>query len=463
MATTKIWPVHGWLGQVIDYAMNPDKTGNPEHLSGSGKNDIDALWDVMAYATRPSATEQKYYVSGINCVPEIARQQMTLTKIRYGKEGGIVAFHAYQSFAPGEVTSEQAHALGKELARRLWGSRFEIVVATHLDKEHIHCHFVLNSVSFLDGKRYNDCKATYREFREISDRICIEQGLSVIKNPSPTHTPRSIYMAEKEGKPTLYNIIRADVDEAISRSVVPKQVYMALKQLGYEVNLNAKYIAVRLPGRERFTRLKTLGDNYTEEAIQKRVLRNPLLVQNTRLRAEPHKGQTAYQLRGNIHHTKKRSGLQALYLHYCYKMGILPKNAPKKCVHPLLKANLMSMDAISAETKLLCRNQISTSADLGKFKTERIAEMARFEKERTKLNNRLRRAADPKTIQDIKESRTALTHQISKIRKDLNLISGIEKRSRPIAEKLRILASEHRQKNMDLVRSATVKKRGYAR
>ena len=184
MATTKIWPVRGWLGQVVDYAMNPDKTVNPEHLPSSGKNDMAALWDVMAYATRPSATEQKYFVSGINCVPEIARQQMTLTKKRYGKEGGIVAYHAYQSFAPGEVTPEQAHAIGKELARRLWGSRFEIVVATHLDKEHIHCHFVINSVSFREGKRYNDCKTTYREFREISDRICREQGLSVIKNPA---------------------------------------------------------------------------------------------------------------------------------------------------------------------------------------------------------------------------------------------------------------------------------------
>jgi len=132
MATTKIWPVRGWLGQVVDYAMNPDKTGNTEHLPGSGKNDMDSLWDVMAYATRPSATEQKYYVSGINCVPEIARQQMTLTKMRYEKEGGIVAFHAYQSFLPGEVTPQKRTPLAmnwrvvcgaaalKSLLQRIW-------------------------------------------------------------------------------------------------------------------------------------------------------------------------------------------------------------------------------------------------------------------------------------------------------------------------------------------------------
>ncbi len=463
MATTKIWPVRGWIGQVVDYAVNPDKTGNSKYLPGSGKTDTEVLWDVMAYATRPSATEQKYYVAGINCVPGIARQQMTLTKMRYGKEGGIVAFHAYQSFAPGEVTPQQAHSIGMELARQLWGIRFEVVVATHLDKEHIHCHFVLNSVSFRDGKRYNDCKATYRGFREMSDRICREQGLTVIKNPSPIHTPRSIYMAEKDGKPTLYNIIRADVDEAISHSVVPKQVYAALRQMGYEVNLNAKDIAVRLPGRERFTRLKTLGENYTEEVIQKRVLRNPLSVQHTKLLPEPLRRKPAYRLRGNFQNIKEITGLQALYLHYCYRMGILPKNSPTKRVHRLLKADLLKMDAVTAETRLLCKNNISTSAELITFRTERMAEMTRLEKERTKLNNRLRRTSHPEEIQEIKESRTALTLQISDTRMDLKHVSGIEKRSGIIAEKLHIIADEHRQEIMELEKKATSKMRRYVR
>jgi hypothetical protein len=463
MATTKIWPVRGWLGQVVDYALNPDKTGNLMHLPGSGKNDMDALWDVMAYATRPSATEQKYYVTGINCVPEIARQQMMLTKSRYGKEGGIVAYHAYQSFAPGEVTPEQAHAIGKELARRLWGNRFEIVVATHLDKAHIHCHFVLNSVSFKDGKRYNDCKATYREFREMSDRVCREQGFSVIKNPSPCHTSRSIYMAEKAGKPTLYNIIRADVDEAISHSVVAKQVYAALRQMGYEVNLNAKYIAVRLPGRERFTRLKTLGDNYTEEAIQKRVMRNPLSVQYTKPLPASQKGKPVYRLRGNIQNTRKIYGLQALYLHYCYMMGILPKNAPPRSVHPLLKADLLKMDAINAETIMLFKNHISTSADLATFKAGRMTVLTQLESERTKLDNRLRRAASPDEITNIKEQRTELTKRITDLRKDLKLVSGIEKRSRTIAEKLQIIFDEHRQETVRQEQKLTAKNQDYYR
>ena len=461
MATTKIWPVRGWLGQVVDYAMNPDKTGNPDHLPGSGKNDMDALWDVMAYATRPSATEQKYYVSGINCVPEIARQQMTLTKMRYGKEGGIVAFHAYQSFAPGEVTPQQAHAIGEDLARRLWGSRFEVVVATHLDKEHIHCHFVLNSVSFKDGKRYNDCKATYREFREMSDRICREQKLSVIKNPSPTHTPRAIYMAEKEGKPTLYNVIRADIDAAIADSNLPKQFYEEMHKRGYEFNFG-KYTAVRPLGRERFTRLKTLGEDYDMDRICERIREHGFNSDRYNSPRQPTHNK-AYRLTGPLKPQRKITGLQALYLHYCYKLGILPKNAPRKSVHPLLKADLLQMDAVAAETRLLCINHISNAEELAAFKAELKADMTRLDGERVKLNNRLRRATDPEEIKDIKEKRTALTKKISGIRTGLKHVAGIEKRSGIISEKLHAIANEHRQEEAKAKQKIAAKKRGYDR
>ena len=147
MATTAIWKVKGSLGRVVDYATNEEKT------TTFTQEDLQGLRDVMDYMTQDYKTEEQRYVSGVNCVPAIARDEMQMVKRQFGKEGGIVAFHGYQSFAPGEVTPEQAHAIGIELARRLWGDRFQVVVATHLDKEHIHNHFVLNSVSFVDVKR----------------------------------------------------------------------------------------------------------------------------------------------------------------------------------------------------------------------------------------------------------------------------------------------------------------------
>lgn len=113
---------------------------------------------------------------------------MQMVKQQYGKEGGIIAYHGYQSFAPGEVTLEQAHEIGVELARETVGGRFQVVVATPLDREHIHNHFVLNSVSFVDRKKYNDCKATYALMRQTSDQLCRGHGLSMIENPEQGRT-----------------------------------------------------------------------------------------------------------------------------------------------------------------------------------------------------------------------------------------------------------------------------------
>ena len=148
MAVTKIWPVKGRLDHSIDYAMNPEKTD-----AAIRKPDLDSLEDVMNYAVNEEKTEKKFYVSGVNCNPSIARHQFQTVKTQFGKEGGIIAYHGYQSFAEGEVTPQQAHEIGVELAKQIWGEGFQVVVATHLNTKCLHNHFVVNSVSFLDGKR----------------------------------------------------------------------------------------------------------------------------------------------------------------------------------------------------------------------------------------------------------------------------------------------------------------------
>lgn len=214
MATTKIWPVRDNLRQVINYAKNPAKSENPEYVD---KN-MQGFFDVMSYATNGEKTEKRYFVSGVNCIPSAAQEQMLMTKQRYGKMGGVVAFHAYQSFRYDEASPETAHQIGVKTAEKLWGDRFEVVVSTHLNTGCVHNHFVINSVSFVNGKRFNDNLKSHQKFRDISDSFCRDYELSVIENPSPTHTPRNIYMAEKRGEPTRYNIMRWDIDEAISRS-----------------------------------------------------------------------------------------------------------------------------------------------------------------------------------------------------------------------------------------------------
>lgn len=126
---------------------------------------VTKIWNIKD----ADKTDHFCYVTGINCIPETAAEQMTMTKKRFRKEGGNVAFHVYQSFRPGEVTADQCHQIGVELAQKLWGDRFEVIVATPLNTNCLHNHFVINSVAFRDGKRYNDCK-TYRKFRAIVGR-----------------------------------------------------------------------------------------------------------------------------------------------------------------------------------------------------------------------------------------------------------------------------------------------------
>ena len=152
MAVTSIWRVKGWLGKVVVYVENPDKTTNPAYYEKEDMTDRECqeLGDVIAYAINSDKTQQidtedeivERFVSGVNCHPATARMEMMAIKKRFGKEDGTVAYHGYQSFAPGEATPEIAHRIGVQLAQRLWGDRYQVVVATHLDKEnHLHNHF----------------------------------------------------------------------------------------------------------------------------------------------------------------------------------------------------------------------------------------------------------------------------------------------------------------------------------
>jgi hypothetical protein len=272
MATTSIWPINGNISKVIRYVSNPDKTD----LNALSSQDGQSLKDVMDYAVNPSKTEQQYLVSGVNCDPSIARQQMIITKQRYDKLDGRTAYHAYQSFKPGETDPQTAHRIGAQFAQQLWGDRFQVVVATHVDKEHIHNHFVINSVSFLDGKKFHStCESYFGEMRTLSDKICEQHGLSVIRDPPKdgrSSRSHSEWQAEQEGKSTWRGLVKQDVDAAITQSAVWSQFLTGLKEKGYEVKTGVKHIAVRPPGKERFIRLRSLGDDYTEESIRKRLL-----------------------------------------------------------------------------------------------------------------------------------------------------------------------------------------------
>ena len=210
MATTSLWHIKGRLSDLIAYVENPEKT------VPKGTEDF---FNVFSYIQNPQKTADGSFVTAINCLKQTALQQMILTKQQYGKEDNYIAWHGYQSFKPGEVTPERCHEIGVKLAREMWGDKFQVIVTTHLDKGHLHNHFCFNSVSFKDGKKYNYSKAEQQRLRDTSDRLCREYGLSVIEHGRKAPS-RPVWLDEQSGKPTRYNIYRADVREADRKSVV---------------------------------------------------------------------------------------------------------------------------------------------------------------------------------------------------------------------------------------------------
>lgn len=180
MAVTKLWKVENNLKKVLDYTKNPDKTRKLNY----SLEDIQSLKNVLAYAKDEEKTEQEFYVKGINCDAKTACQEFIDVKTQFGKADGIQAYHGYMSFKDTDnVTPELAHQIGMDFARRVWGNRFQIVVTTHLNTKCLHCHFVINSVSFADGKMMHGKEKAWFYFRHIADEVCKEYNLSVIESP----------------------------------------------------------------------------------------------------------------------------------------------------------------------------------------------------------------------------------------------------------------------------------------
>lgn len=238
-------------------------------------------------------------------------------------------------------------------------SALQNALATHLDREHLHNHFLINSVSFVNGKKFNDNKRCYFQMREASDRLCREQELSVIEKPSG-HTPRSIYFAEKNGEPTHYNLMREALDEALSMCLEHRDLQLALRDRGYVLNCdpNRKYATIRSIGGGKPVRLYRLGQEYDLPAIEARLAENRRSFWRGGFaiyhRPERAKNKRRYLLlKGSIRALCGKGDLFSLYLHYCYALGILPKNSVRRLLSPELREECRRLDRYDRQTRLL--------------------------------------------------------------------------------------------------------------
>lgn len=448
MAVTKIWPIKNSFAAPLIYVQNSEKTLNPN--AGMSEESLQALEDVIEYAANEDKTEMKYYVSTINCNKRCARDEFAMVKKRFGKEGGIVAFHAYQSFAPGEVNPFEAHSIGVELARRLWGDRFQIVVATHVNTAAVHNHLVINSVSFKDGKRFHGCRETTGMLREMSDRICQEHGLSVIKNPKGQRVNTYLYKMERAGMPTRYNVARQSIDEAISVSFTLEEFKAELKSRGYNYRFDPqrKYWTITPPGWKKPIRIHQLGENYTRESIERRIYENDPSVRSDRVRQHYHRS-THYNLRRRIDRIMGRSGLEKLYLRYCYELGYLPKyqQNPTK-LHILLKEDLLKCDQYSEQAKLLSKYHVNTDEDLSLLMEKLENKMQSVSAERDEMRKVSRRNIPIAQIDAARDKVTELTAELRELRKELKVCTQVQERSDHVRENLEIIDRERQREKV---------------
>ena len=431
MATTSLWHIKGRLSDLIDYVENPEKT------VPKGTEDF---FNVFEYVRRPDKTADQY-VDTINCRKEIALQQMILTKRQYGKNDNYIAWHGYQSFKIGEVSPDVAHEIGMKLAQEMWGDRFQIVVTTHLDKDHIHNHFAMNSVSFRDGGKYNYSKKEQQRMRDVSDRLCLEYGLSVIRNPHKAPS-RPVWLDEKSGKPTRYNVYRSDITAAFENSWNIQAAERYLQRLGYITDFTGKHWKLRLPRYEHFTRLDTLDPKWTPEYLEQNMGEKAVYGNNRpELSFSPH---IPYSYSSITDHHNRATHIYRLYVYYCFQLGIYPEGQDYKPTSPYLKEELRHLDELTAQVSYMEKNGIETFDDLYADRKETEEQFEKLKAQRTKLQNRIRRA-DPETQAVLREEKAGLTAQITALRKRLKCNYGIEERSVKIQENMeRVIENENR-------------------
>ena len=430
MATTGFWPVRGKLKDIIDYAENPDKTTAKEYLD-------DDLYDALRYVENDDKTDKKMYVTALNCSRSAAYEQMMAIKHKYGERGKVVAYHGYQSFQSGEVTPEEAHKIGVETARRMWGDRFQVVVTTHLNTDNLHNHFVINSVSFKDGGKYRNSIEQHHEIREVSDAVCRERGKSVLEHSNfHRKQSRGAYWAEKKGNLTHRDMLKRDVEYCLSVSYNRDSFYKQLFGLGYTVDYSR--MSVKAKEWDRAVRLSSLG--YTKDVIDARLTRN---IYTPRFMADvwnvnlPKKRRSvllfyiAHELGYNIEHSRDVTEIyiDLLFLIIINAFQILKEVKDAVLMSVELRHTVKDLTTLIENHKFLQTTGLRTISQLDRYIENTQTKIAEMERERSLLRNKVRRETDPAVLADNRAARSEITKHIEPLRKNLDRAKRIRDKS----------------------------------
>ena len=417
---------------MIEYAENPDKTTAKEYLD-------DDLYNALSYVENDDKTDRQIYVDTINCSKRNAYGEMVAVQKRFGSRGEIVAWHGFQSFAEGEVTPDEAFEIGKETALRMWGDKYQVVVTVHLNTDNLHCHFVVNPISFKDGSRFQNKIYNHRRLREISDDVCRERGKSVLEHSSfYGGKSRRAYWAEKKGHPTHRDMLAKDVEYCLSVSYTRETFYKQLYGLGYEIDKTR--MSVRGKGWERAVRLRSIG--FTDEVIDRRLNRNYSYgysfvgrVWNTH---PPKKRRSvllfyiAHDLGYNIEHSRDVAEIyiDLLFLIIINAFQTIKEIKDAVVMSVELRHAVKNLQQFIYDYNFLREADIHTFPQLDRYIESTQNKIQELERERSLLRNKIRRETDPEVLADNRTQRSEITNKhIEPLRKNLDRAKRIRDKS----------------------------------
>lgn len=432
MAYDKIIPVKRRLDHCVNYVLNPEKTD---------------LGVVLEYIGNPDKTitpdGRVVLETAINCQLETAYQEMQETKKRWAKKGGVLGYHLVHSYAPGEVTPEQAHTIGIEFAQKLLQGKYEVVISTHLDHDHIHNHILFNSVSCVDGKKYRDnFKAYYGDIRGTSNEVSRKHSLSVIE-PKGRGKHYAEWNAERQGKQTIRGLVRQDIDAVVEQSFTYASFLAGLRKRGYEIKSGSHvtHTAVKPPGGTRFIRLCSLGEGYTEEDIKKRLSAtrsgSETDIQAQTLRTLP-KRYTYHP--GSIPRRKQKlRGFRALYVHYLFFLGLQRTGPKRKHIPFSVRSEVIKLHRYKAQYSLLQKYRIETGSELSMLKDALQADIEALTGQRKKLYQQKNRG------KEVSGEISIITEKLRQLRKEVKLCDNIAEDTHRIKAQLQECVQEEKE------------------
>lgn len=425
MATTKLWSVTGNIKRVIEYVANTKKTTYNKNQD---------LENELHYIENDFKTEEKKLVSCINCSPETALEDMIRTKKKFMKEDKVVALHAYQSFNAGEVTPEEANRIGLELAKEMWGDKFEIVVATHINTGHIHNHIVVNSVSFVDGSKAKNNHAELSKLRHISDEICYENGLDVLKESEYYNNvyKSDVLQSNYESK------AKYDIDECIKISKTYKEFLQNLKSRGYFVEQRTRdSLSICDSNHKRNIRIaRSFGKDYTIDKIQERIYYK---IENDNRLTKVNKKYYKRVFIGQKIDKKllRMSPLYRRYIHYKFAIGQYPREFYFKEITPQMLKDKNDFKALCKQIDFISKHKIQSYKEICEKFIDRNEELTTLRAKKNALVTKLKRTNDENKKEEILKEKQDTLNQIENLQKEVVMYKKIIYRHERLKEEMK--------------------------